>query len=47
MIILKLLKQKNISIYRMSKESGIPYTTLNDIVSGKARLEKCNAETIY
>lgn len=47
MIILKLLKQKNISIYRLSKESGIPYTTLNDIVSGKARLEKCSAETIY
>ena len=31
----------------MSKESGIPYATLNDIVNGKARLEKCAAETIY
>lgn len=47
MIILDLLKKKNISIYRLSKESGIPYATLNDIVNGKARLEKCAAETIY
>ena len=47
MMILNLLKQKNISIYRLAKESGIPYTTLNDIVSGKAQLGKCSAETIY
>lgn len=42
-----LLKEKDITIYRLSKESGIPYATINDICNGKTRLEKCSAETIY
>ena len=42
-----LMQKKNISKYRLSKNSGIPYTTLTDICSGKAQLEKCSAETIY
>lgn len=41
------LQQKNMTIYRLSKESGIPYATLNDICNGKTRLEKCSAETVY
>ena len=41
------LQQKNMSIYRLSKESGVPYATLNDICNGKTRLEKCSAETVY
>lgn len=47
MFINDLLIQKNISKYRLSKSSGIPYTTINDICSGKAKLQKCSAETIY
>jgi len=43
----ELLLQKNITKYRLSKESGIPYATLNDICSGKAQIEKCSADTIY
>ncbi len=35
------------SIYRLAKESQIPYATLNDICNNKVRLEKCSAETIY
>ena len=35
------------SIYKLAKSSGIPYATCNDLVSGKARLEKCSAETVY
>ena len=42
-----LMQNKNISKYRLSKNSGIPYTTLADILNGKARLEKCSAETVY
>ena len=42
-----LMKKKNITKYRLSKNSGIPYTTLTDICSGKTQLEKCSAETIY
>ena len=47
MIIKELLKEKNMSVYRLAKESGIPYTTVNDICSGRAQLEKCSAETVY
>lgn len=42
-----LIKEKNITLYRLSKDSGIPYATINDICNGKTRLEKCSAETIY
>ncbi len=41
------LKQKNMSVYRLAKTSEIPYTTVNEIVNGKVRLEKCSAETVY
>ena len=47
MIINNTLKEKNISIYRLSKQSGVPYATLNDICNGRVQLEKCSAETIY
>lgn len=43
----ELMENKKITKYRLAKESGIAYTTINDICSGKARLEKCSAETIY
>ena len=47
MTINELMENRNISQYRLSKDSGIAYTTINDICSGKAQLEKCSAETIY
>ena len=47
MLITELMKEKNITKYRLSKNSGIPYTTINDICNGRAQLEKCSAETIY
>ena len=33
--------------YRLAFTAGIPHATLNDICSGKTRLEKCSAETVY
>ena len=42
-----ILKQKNMSIYQCAKLSGIPYTTLSEVVRGKTRLEKCSAEVVY
>ena len=42
-----LLTEKKISKYRLAKESGIPQTTVIDICSRKARIEKCSADTIY
>jgi len=42
-----LLEQKDITKYRLSKLSGVPQTTIVDICSGKAKIEKCSADTIY
>ena len=43
----ELLKERDITVYRLAKDSGVPYATVNDICNGKTRLEKCSAETIY
>ena len=42
----KLLEEKKISKYKLSKESGVPYTTVCDICTGKSVLLKCSAETV-
>ena len=42
----KLLEEKNISKYKLSKESGDPYSTVCDISTGKSVLLKCSAETV-
>lgn len=33
--------------YRLASVAGIPYSTLNDICSGRTKLEKCSADTVY
>ena len=43
----ELLEQKHISKYRLSKESGVPQATISDICTGKTKIQKCSAETIY
>jgi len=43
----KLIEQKNITKYRLAKMSGVPQTTIADICSGKAKIEKCSADTLY
>lgn len=40
-------KDKKMSIYRLSKISGVPYATVNDICNVKTSLTKCSGETIY
>lgn len=47
MYINRILKEKGMSQYRLSQESGIPKATVADICSGKAKIRKCAAETIY
>lgn len=47
MLIQDLLAQNNMTIYRLAKESNLPYATVNDICNQKAQLEKCSAETVY
>ena len=47
MIIEDLLNKRNMTKYRLAVAAGVPHTTLNDICSGKTKLEKCSAETVY
>ena len=42
-----LLAEKKYSVYRLSKESGIALTTLQDIASGKNELEDCKGRTLF
>lgn len=43
----EILSQRGITKYKLAKTSGVPHTTINDICSGKTRIEKCSAETLY
>lgn len=47
MLINEQLKKQHMTKYRLSKDSGVPQTTINDICSGKTELEKCSAGTLY
>lgn len=47
MIIDDLLRQRNMTRYRLAVDAGVPHATLSDICNGKAQLEKCSAETVY
>lgn len=39
MTVNELMDNKKITKYRLSKDSGVAYTTVNDICSGRAQLE--------
>ena len=43
----ELLKEKNITQYRLSKTSGVPQATISDICNGKVKIENCSAGTLY
>ena len=43
----EILKQKDLTKYALSKISGIPFSTISDISTGKSKIEKCSAETVY
>ena len=47
MIIDDLLIKRDMTKYRLAVEAGVPHATLSDICSGKTKLEKCSAETVY
>lgn len=43
----RILAEKNMTKYRLTKISGVPHATLTDICNGKTSIEKCSAETLY
>lgn len=42
-----LIRQKNMTMYHLSKTSGIPKTTILDICSGRSAISRCSAKTIW
>jgi plasmid maintenance system antidote protein VapI len=42
-----ILNEKSLTKYRLSKLSGVPYATVSDICSGKAKIEKCAGDTLF
>ena len=47
MTIREAMKEKHLSVYRLARNSELPYATVNDICNEKSRLEKCSAETVF
>ena len=47
MLINEQLEKQNMTKYRLSKESGVPQATINDICSRKIELDKYAAGTLY
>lgn len=41
------MEKKQIRKMELSRVTGIPYSTLNDICSGKTKLQSCSAELVY
>ena len=35
------------SIYRLAKESGVPYMTVNNLCNGKTTVEHCESGTLF
>ena len=40
------LKNRKTSVYHLSKDSGVPYTTLNSICNGTAEIKACRVNTL-
>lgn len=46
MTFLDLLSEKRTTVYSLSRDSGVPKTTLTDIASGKADIFECSGKTL-
>lgn len=42
-----LLEQKNITKYKLSKISGVSFTTISEITTGKTKIKNCTGDTLY
>lgn len=40
------LKENGISVYALSRDSGISYSTLNDLVNGKVEIDNCRVSLL-
>jgi DNA-binding Xre family transcriptional regulator len=42
----KMLNEQGMTMYQLSKRSGVPKTTVMDICSGRSEIGACNARTV-
>ena len=47
MTINELLTQKRMTKYKLSKTSGVPFTTVSEISTGKTKIKNCTGDTLY
>lgn len=45
-MLLDYLKERELTIYAVSKASGIPYSTLNDLANGKVDIDNCRVSVL-
>lgn len=45
--LLDLLSKKNVTLYKLSEETGIPYTNLNKLKNGIQDINNCSVKDIY
>lgn len=43
----EMLKKKQISAYQLSKQTGIPYTTLSELLNDKSDINKCASGMVF
>ena len=43
----ELLEEKNFTKYQLSKISGVPFTTISEITTGKSKIKNCTGATLY
>ena len=41
------MESLGVTAYRLSKDTGIPYTTISELCNNKIDINKCSAETVY
>ena len=46
MFLSEQIKSQNLSLYKLSKISGVPQSTISDINTGKSKLLDCNGKTL-
>lgn len=47
MILSELMAERGMTKYRLAMLAKVPHATLNDICSGRTKIERCSAETVY
>lgn len=47
MLLKELMQEEGLSHHRLSVKSGVPYATLDDLLTGKTKIERCESKTVY